>query len=130
METLNEIEFTTATLKIEEGIMILKWKEDAEVDLPACEEIVNYRKELQKGKPALLLIDQRQFWSISKEAKEYSKQKDVEQLNKAIALLTGDWLPSILVANTYIKLYRPNIPMKIFKSELKAKQWLLSFNEV
>ena len=80
---------------------------------------------MKKKKKKLLLIDQRQFWTITKEAKEYSKQEDVEDLSKAIALLTGDSFPSILVANTYIKIYKPNIPVKIFKSEEKARAWLL-----
>ena len=127
MKENNEKDFSIATLKYEEDILLLTWKEDADVDLESCKEIVDWRKTIQQGEKALLLIDQRQFWSISQEAKEYSKQKDVEELNNAVALLTGDWFPSVLVANTYVKFYKPNVPTKIFKSEAKARKWLLSF---
>lgn len=127
MKENNEKDFSIATLKYEEDILLLTWKEDADVDLESCKEIVDWRKTIQQGEKALLLIDQRQFWSISQEAKEYSKEKDVEELNKAVALLTGDWFPSVLVANTYVKFYKPNVPTKIFKSEAKARKWLISF---
>lgn len=123
----NEKDFSIATLKYEEDILLLTWKEDADVDLESCKEIVEWRKKVQQGEKALLLIDQRQFWTISQEAKEYSKQSDVEALSRAIALFTGDWFPSVLVANSYVKFYKPNVPIKIFKSEAKARKWLLSF---
>ena len=127
MEVTNEIETKVATLNYEGDILILRWKKDADVDLDSCIEIIEIRKSIEREKKMLLLIDQRQFWNISKEAKDYSKREEVESLNKAIALLTGDWALSILIANSYIKLYKPNIPVKVFKSKDKAIKWLNSF---
>ena len=127
MEVTNEIETKVATLNYEGDILILRWKKDADVDLDSCIEIIEIRKSIEREKKILLLIDQRQFWNISKEAKDYSKREEVESLNKAIALLTGDWALSILIANSYIKLYKPNIPVKVFKSKDKAIKWLNSF---
>lgn len=124
MNKVKEITIDVASIIFDDNIVVLKWKADAEIDVAACKEIIEIRKEHQKVDKALLLIDQREFWTITKEAKEFSERDDVQAQNKAIALLTGNSLPSIMVANAYIKLYKPEVPVKMFKSKEKALKWL------
>ena len=121
-------ESSTSTYKLENNLMIVRVKMDAEITLDATKEGVRIRKEMQNGKKILLCIDMREVGHVDKEAREYASKKEFENMNTAVALLTGKSLAATIIGNFFIKFNKPNTPTKIFKSEEKAKLWLASFS--
>lgn len=75
----------------------------------------------------LVLVDNRKIWQISEAANKYSVSKEVGDLSIAMALLSGSSLPTRLISNFFIKFNKLHCPTRMFKSEEKARKWLLSF---
>jgi len=126
-KTLNKIETSIAYFYIENDILFMRSKKDADITLEANIESVDARKKLQNGKKMLVLIDTRNVWQVTNEARAYATTKEVEDLSIAMALLPGLNITTILIASFFIKFNKPSIPTKLFKSEDKAIEWLNSF---
>jgi len=124
MEDANKIETSTLTLEIKGDILYMGVKDDADLDLDAIMEAVEARKKIQNGTKMLALVDNRKTWQISKEANEYSLQKEVGDLSIAMAILSGSSLPTRLIGNFFIKFNKLHCPTKMFSSEDKALAWL------
>ena len=127
MNTIEKIETSIAHFYIEDDIVFMRSKKDADITLKATIESVNARRKLQNGKKMLMLVDTRDIWQVSSESRAYSTKKRVEDLTIAMALLPGSNMTTILIANFFIKFNKPNIPTKLFKTEEKAIEWLNSF---
>ncbi|MGB0887429.1 MAG: hypothetical protein ACPGSL_04850 [Vicingaceae bacterium] len=123
------METATAKFYIEDDIIYMRAKKDADFTLEATKEGVEVRRVLQKNKPMLCLIDTRSVFQVSKESSAYGASKEVSELSIAMAILTGSSLATILIGNFFIKFNKPLIPTKMFKQEEKAIQWLNSFKK-
>ncbi|MCO6499940.1 MAG: hypothetical protein J5I47_06115 [Vicingus serpentipes] len=126
-EIITQIETSIAYFYIEDEILFMRSKKDADITLRATIESVNARRQLQNGKKMLMLVDTRDIWQVSSESRAYSTKKRVEDLTIAMALLPGSNMTTILIANFFIKFNKPSIPTKLFKTEDKAIEWLNSF---
>jgi len=127
MSILDKIETSTATYYIEDDILFMRKKQDADLTLEASVEGVEIRKKLQNGKPMLTVIDTRKVFQVSREAREYGARKEVEELSIAMAIIPGTSLAATIVGNFFIKFNKPTVPTRIFKSEEKALEWLKSY---
>ena len=121
------IETTTAKYYIENDILFLRVKKDADFTLEAAIEGVKVRKEIQKGKKFPVLLDTRKMFQVAKEANEYGASKEVSELSSAMAILAGKSMASRIIGNFFIRFNKPFIPTKLFKEEEKAIEWLTSF---
>jgi len=119
-----------AELFIEDDILIMRAKPDADFSLAASIELVEVRKEIQSGKKMKVLMDIRDMFQVSKESREYGARKEVSRLSSAMAILAGKSLTATMVGNFYIRFNKPAVPTKIFKKETNAIKWLNSFNEI
>ena len=126
MSDINKLETSTAEYYIEGDILYAVFKPDADVDLEAAKEGIDARKKLQNGKPMLVLGDTSRVWQITSEARKYSSQKEVDAMNKAMAVVTGSSFTAVTAANFYMKINKPSTPTKLFKSRQKALAWLES----
>ena len=129
MVSTTVIETTIATFEIKDDILYLILKKDANVDLENVIEAVEARKEIQKGKKMLVLVDNRDVWQVTKEANVYSSSKEVGELSIAMALLSGASLPVMLISNFFMRFNKLHSPTKIFRDEDKAIEWLNQFKE-
>jgi len=121
-------ETNEAELFIEDDILFMRAKQDADFDLEATIELVGVRKEIKSDKKMKVLLDTRKMFHISKESREYGAKKEVSGLSSAMAILAGKSLAAILVGNFFIRFNKPVTPTKIFKREEKALEWLATFD--
>ena len=129
MAKLKSIETSIATFYIEDGIVYMRSKKDADINLDATKLAIKARRTLQNNKPMPVLIDTSNVWQVSDEARAYSATKEVEELSIAMALLPGSSLATIMIANFFIKINKPSIPTKMFKNEGEAIEWLKKFKK-
>ncbi len=100
---------------------------DANVDIDNVKEAVSARRKLQEGRRMLVLVDNRKVWQVTKDAQAYSASKEVGELSRAMAILSGSSLPARLIANFFIRFNKVHSPTKMFKSERSAIKWLESY---
>lgn len=127
MSIIKHKETATGSYYVEDDILHVIFKQDADVDLEASKEGVVARKELQQGKPMLVLVDISKVWQITKESRAYSAQAEIDAMNKAMAIVTRGSFVAVTAANFFIKFNKPNTPTKIFKTTDKAINWLKSY---
>ena len=127
MDSIEQIENSTASYLIKDDILYVRAKEDADFTLEATIEGVEARKKLQQGKKYPVLVDTRLMFQVSEESREYGASKEVTELSSAMAILSGTSLATTLIGNFFIKFNKPAIPTKMFKKEDNAIEWLNSF---
>lgn len=127
MMQIEQIETSAALYYIEDDIVYMRGKPDADFTLDAAIEGVNARRKLQQGKKMLVLIDTRKVFQVSKETREYGASKEVSELSAAMAILAGSSLAATIIGNFFIKFNKPFSPTKMFKKEENAIKWLNSF---
>ena len=122
-----KIETTAAFYYIEDDIVYMRAKQDADITLEAAKEGIEARIKLQQGKKMLMLADTSKVWQVSSNARAYSSSPEVDKMNIAMAILAGYSLTTTIIANFFIKFNKPKTPTKIFKNEKDALDWLDTF---
>lgn len=108
----------------EDGIVITIGKSESQ-DTETARENMVYTKKVTGGKPRPLLVDMTKVRSMSKGAREeYVQQQDA--VITAVALLTRSGV-SNMIANIFISLNKPQVPVKLFTDPDKAKEWLMEY---
>ncbi|HLP13831.1 MAG TPA: hypothetical protein VK177_18000 [Flavobacteriales bacterium] len=87
-----------------------------------CEQFDSSLK-LTNGNKVAVLIKTAPFLTITKEAKEESLSPAKLQYMICQAILANN-MAANLVANFYIKYFKPGIPTRLFSNEQKARKWL------
>ena len=75
-----------------------------------------------------LLIDTTAIKSITKEARDYFSMNNRDSKVVAFAILINSPLSKI-VANFFMGLNKPRVPVKIFNDEVKAVDWCKSYQD-
>lgn len=127
MFTTNKIESETSTYYVENGVLFATYKEGVDVKLKHVEANFLLRKEIQQDKKMLVFADVQEVWQISDRARAFAAKKQVSDLTKAMAVITGYSIPIRLLGNFFIKFEKPAYPTKLFKSKEKALAWLDTF---
>jgi hypothetical protein len=125
----NSITCTCAVVSVDpKGFLRMTMrKTEDEIDLAEAKLHIEAAHTLTAGKRMPVLIDARNYVSMTKEAREYfSKNEIVEGKRIAEALLVNN-LASKLMAKAYTVFNKPDNPHKIFTSENEAVKWLLNF---
>lgn len=121
-----QIETSIAYLLIEDDILFIKLKQDADLDKENVLEMIEARNLIQDGVPYLVLADVRKIWQANNEARKTAASEPMRKLNKAMAILTGS-LASKMLANFFIQFNKPKTPTRMFTSEEKAIEWLKNY---
>lgn len=106
-----------------DGIMYTVGKENAEVNLEDAKENTRIIEEYYYGKKFPLFVDGRNVKSISKEARDHFSLKGRESVINCFAMIVSSPL-SRIIANFFIGINRPTVPVKMFDDEKKAVEWL------
>lgn len=105
----------------DDGILRLKMQEGAHVDLENIKLQHSMFRQLAGDEKLLVLIDGRASFTTSKEAYAYLSEQSATRI--ATAVLTSNPI-SRAVINTYITVFRPASPYRLFTDEQKAVDWL------
>ena len=105
----------------DDGILRLKMQEGAHVDLENIKLQHQMFRQLAGDEKLLVLIDGRASFTTSKEAYAYLSENS--NMRIATAVLTSNPISRAMI-NTYITVFRPSSPYRLFTNEAKAVEWL------
>lgn len=110
----------------EDGILHVVHLSPREHTIEDAIESMKHQLILQNGKKTPVLVDLRKAHKITREThSNYARIRHVT----AAALLT-DSAVSEFLANTVIKIYKPDFPARMFRDEKAAIEWLLPFVDI
>lgn len=111
--------------KLSDHMIYLTYKQDSNIELQDAIDTNNAIFELANGKPYTVLVDFLGLYgNMTNEARiHYATDLKTRDIRKAEALLL-DNLPARIIARFYIKVNKPNNPVKIFAKKQKALDWL------
>lgn len=121
-------ELYSATITFdEEGVLLVKFKDNVEVGIGEAIELVDVSLELVAGKSFYLLVDARDiFSSMDHESRKYiAGHEEYNRLNIAQAIIVNN-MHIRLIANFYFKFYGHVNPVKVFTDIDEGKRWLLT----
>lgn len=102
------------------------FKDDIILDVEDIDDILNAVKTLSKGEKKLMLVITGERNDTTPEARKISfKNLKENQLALAEALVINS-LPTRIAVGFFYKVYNPSHPVKTFKTEEKALEWLNS----
>lgn len=123
---IDKIELPKATLyKLSEYSLCLIYKSDINFKLQDAIETNDTIYRMMNCKPYTILVDGRGVYgNITNEARNhFVTDPKTKYIRRAEALLI-DNLPARIFARFYIKVNKPNNPVKIFGHKEKAMNWL------
>ncbi len=112
-----------AFMHVEDDILYITLKVDADMKVDNIDEIIDARKRIQNGKKMKVLADIRNIWQASLKARKRAAAPDMQNLNIAMAIVI-DSLASKLLANFFIKINNPSSPTRMFNSKEEGLLWL------
>jgi hypothetical protein len=109
---------------IGDNILYTTYFDDAEIDLPKIEEIIDEGLHLMNHSPFYSLVDMSDvFGAMSNDAKNHvAKDKLLAELKIGEALLVNN-LPMKLLIIGYLKIFKPLTNVQVFKDHKSAGNW-------
>ena len=122
--TLNKKRYESGNLRawIEGNMMHGEYLKSI-ITLEIAKEMVLTRHKLSEGKPISIVIDISKTKSVSKEAREYLASEEGSKDLIACALITKSRIQNLL-ANTFVLINTPKVPIKFFRYKTYALDWL------
>jgi hypothetical protein len=118
-----ENEYVVITIK--DGILYLTYKKKI-LDLECAKNVVESRLTLSNGFTYPLFVDIANVKTTTAEARSYTSKGDAEKLISATALW-GISPVTKLMANIFLAVQKPKIPVKFFTDKALALKWLKQF---
>lgn len=120
---------TADIFRDQRGLIWFKFNVKATVDILDAHEYVPIIEQLAQNQKRGFVLDARGgFATFSQASRNYmGKTPEALKWRKADAVLV-DNLGLRLVGNFYMKFDTPNHPVKLFKSEIAALEWLSQFD--
>ena len=103
----------------EDNIVWTVVKEKANIDLEDAKENSIVVNGLIKSGKSPLIVDTRSLHSITKEARDHFSMKDRDTNVSSIAIIVGSAL-SRMVANFYLGINKPKVPVRLFNNDTSA----------
>jgi hypothetical protein len=110
-----------------DGIVEIHFLENTDYGLEEVEELISAYDQILENKKYPLLHIPQNFVSFSKETREFSVTDRGSQYSKAETYVIIN-LAYKIMSNLYLKVNRPPVPTKFFKTMREAEDWLLTFN--
>jgi len=114
-----------AELELIDGILIGIHK-PVVIDLIIAKTIVQERIEFTEGKSYPILIKDYGVAKIEKQAREYFNTPESYEGITACAILTNS-IFKMTLANFFIKMSKQPFPVRLFKDQDEATEWLTSY---
>lgn len=106
-----------------DGIFHVEFKKNSTIDISHQEENRLKYIELTGGEKRLFLYTSRGGLFVTKEARENARRTEPTTPVLARAVVTHNFADRV-IAEFYMKFYRPYIPIRIFKDTPEAIDWL------
>jgi hypothetical protein len=107
---------------IEEGILFMIYKKD-HIDIQYAKNAVESRLALSQGKSYPVFVDLNHVKGVTKDARGFLAGDQAADLINASALWGVHEMIKML-ANFYLALNKPDVPVKFFSDKQKALEWL------
>ena len=116
------ISIGTLTL-LEDRIILFETDEHVTVGIQEMQEVRKVNHELSDGRPYCVMSKTGAFSSYSKEMLDASKTYEYSKNRIALAIIANN-LAVKMMTNAYIRMRKPPIPTKSYRSEEEAINWL------
>ena len=110
------------------GIVFVTYLAGSIIDVKDKKEEKDAIMRITKGIKHPFLFSYESMVTVTKEANEFSIQVELEQPFLAIVILVDNFAYQLL-ADFYLRFYKPKVPYKVFKDETKAIEWLTDFKK-
>lgn len=111
----------------EDGILRIRILENATITFEQAKLQEQTIHRLIGDSRVPVLIDAREPYSWEKEAQQYIADH-AASYRIATAVITNNPV-SRLITNTYVSIFKPSYPVKLFTEESKAIEWLKGFKD-
>ena len=121
-------EFTQSsllTMMIENNILFFYYKKHLTIDLEVARIMSQHRVEFLNGREFPALADARYLKYVTVEAIRFLSNDGMTGV-RALAIVTGNYI-TVVMANLFMKLSRPKIPIRLFKTKEQGIQWVSQF---
>lgn len=109
-----------------DGILRITILKDAEIDISEAAENHALSNKLASGRKFVQLVKSEGDFEVTPEARAYAAQYSASEGRVAMAFITSS-LAQRLIGNFYIKYNKPLVPVRMFKTEESALEWLGTF---
>jgi hypothetical protein len=112
---------------LDEGIINVVYRDQAEIDAGIKHEMHLVFLEITGGKKHPFIFRSEGALWYTREGREYARRIEPKQPFLAVAVVA----PSLgyrLLADFYARLYKPEVPYKVFKDGDEATTWLRTFS--
>lgn len=124
-----QIELRTFNTWIDKGICHTCVKPNAIIELNDAQQNSDAVRQLSNGLRYPLLVNLKEIYYISKEARDHFSMQGRNPGISAIAMLIKS-PGSRIIGNFFISLSKPAVPTQLFTEEAKAIKWLQQFKPV
>lgn len=121
-----KLETDYVILELDDGILMVTYKQGVTIDLKIAKEIVATRIEFTQGKPYPGIALDAGVVAIKKEARDYFSSPESNEGVTAGAIVINSTFGMLLV-NFWFTVNKPKIPTKVFVEKEKAIEWLQQF---
>jgi len=111
----------------EDSILHVEFSPDSYHTLQKALDNLEAEKRLFKDDHyyCLTIMDIRNVVGVSKEVRGLAKTDAITKNHEAFAIIVGSIL-SRLIANFFLGINKPKVPVKLFENKATAKNWLIS----
>lgn len=128
LRMVDEIKFDGGTVELDKN-RIIKFTTDVDkLELNHAENFMQCLAENRFKAKVLLIFDAKSLKeATSGEVKKYTATK-LERHASALAVLNNSPISRFLI-HTFLAIYRPSIPIRMFDNEQQARKWLLEIKD-
>lgn len=121
---IKELDFPDVNLQLKSNdIVYVLFKDDCTLDIPLQLRLLDYYRDITKGKLMRFIFLAAENVSITKEARDNAILIEDQSMVGASALIVNN-LAYKIIANFYMKVNKPKRPLKAFGNESDAIEWL------
>ena len=99
-----------------------------EYTIPVLKDLLEVFTEITDGIPRPYMCDNRYITGIVNKEEQRYIDAHFEKFATEMAMITHS-APVRLIVNSYTKIFKPKVPIQLFKSEEEAIEWLLKKHE-
>lgn len=119
---VNCVENEDGKIWIQNGILYSSFRDNLVISLPVAKKFIEMRHELSQGK--------KQYWCYfsagvkyyPKDARDYSAIHGQDYLHACACVVNSHFTKFLF--NAFLKINKPSIPFKAFRTEEEAVKWL------
>ena len=117
-----ELENENFRIWIQDGILFSEYKKPIDIDVDMLKQHIAMRHEISNGEKQYCCLIAKGLKSYSRDARDYATKHGQEYMHASVVILSS--YISSFIYNVYIKINKPHIPFKAFKTIEDGVKWL------